>query len=185
MTTAIQLSPRNESYQLRLAETYLATKKWDDATAVLEGLKVSQSPQIASAAKKELNDMPFLKKFGVRPEDEKGPRESITANTQKREEVEDEDTEAKPAPTVEPPVDRRAVQFLRAKLVSVDCSQAPAAVVTLAEGGKTLKLRAADYKSLAVIGSAGFSCDWKDMAVNINYKRGGKMDGDLVSIEVR
>ena len=185
MTTAIQLSPRNESYQLRLAETYLATKKWDEATAVLEGLKVSQSPQIASAAKKKLNDMPFLKKFGVRPEDEKGPRESITANTQKREEVEDEDTEAKPAPTVEPPVDRRAVQFLRAKLVSVDCSQAPAAVVTLAEGGKTLKLRAADYKSLAVIGSAGFSCDWKDMAVNINYKRGGKMDGDLVSIEVR
>src|SRR5216683_2361449 len=180
MTTAIQLSPRNESYQLRLAETYLATKKWDEATAVLERLKVSQNPQIASAAKKELNDMAFLKKFGVRPEDEKGPRESITANTQKREEVEDEDTEAKPAPTAEPPVDRRAVQFLRAKLVSVDCSQAPAAVVTLAEGGKTLKLRAPDYKSLAVIGSAGFSCDWKDMAVNINYKRGGKMDGDLV-----
>jgi tetratricopeptide (TPR) repeat protein len=185
MATAIQLSPRNESYQLRLAETYLATKKWDEATAVLERLKVSQNPQIAGPAQKELNDMPFLKKFGVRPQDETGPRKSITANTQKREEVEDEDTEAKPAPTVEPPVDRRPVQFLKAKLVSVDCSQAPAAVVTLAEAGKTLKLRAADYKSLAVIGSAGFSCDWKDMAVNINYKRGGKMDGDLVSIEVR
>src|SRR5260370_1185371 len=161
MTTAIQLSPRNESYQLRLAETYLATKKWDEATAVLERLKVSQSPQIASAAKKELNDMPFLKKFGVRPEDEKGPRESITANTQKREEVEDEDTEAKPAPTVEPPVDRRAVQFLRAKLVSVDCSQAPAAGGALAGGGTAFKLGAEGYKSLAVVGGAGFSFDWE------------------------
>jgi hypothetical protein len=59
------------------------------------------------------------------------------------------------------------------------------AVLTVAEGNKTLKLRAGDYKAVAVIGSGGFSCDWKDIAVNLNYKRGGKMDGDLVSIEVR
>jgi tetratricopeptide (TPR) repeat protein len=185
MTTAIQLSPRNESYQLRLAQTYLATKKWDEATGVLERLKASQNPQIAGPAKKELNDMPFLKKFGVPPQEETGHREIITANTQKREEIEDEDTETKPAPVVEAPVDKRPVQFLKAKLVSVDCSQAPAAVVMVLEGNKTLKLRAADYKSLAVIGSGGFSCGWKDLAVSINYKRGGKMDGDLVSIEVR
>jgi tetratricopeptide (TPR) repeat protein len=185
MLTAVQLSPRNESYQLRLAQTYLATKKWDEATAVLERLKASQNPQIAGAAKKELNDMPFLQKFGVRAEDETGHRESITANTQKREEVADEDGEAKPAPTVEPPVDTRPVQFLKAKLVSVDCSLAPAAVVVVASGAKTLRLRTADYKALAVIGSEGFSCDWKDLAVNVNYKRGGKLDGDLVSIEVR
>jgi len=186
MQMAIQLSPRNEGYQLRLAQTYLATKKWDEATSVLERLKVSQNPQIAGAAKKELNDMPFLKKFGVAPQDETAHRESITANTQKHEDLEDDDAEAKPAPTVEPPVDKRPVRFLKAELLSVDCSQAPAAVVTVVEGGaKALKLRTADYKSLAVIGSGGFSCAWKDMAVNVNYKRGGKLDGDLVSIEVR
>jgi len=188
MTTAIQLSPRNESYQLRLAQTYLATKKWDEATAVLERLKLSQNLQIASAAKKELKDMPFLKKFGVRPQGETTHRESITANTQKREEVGDEagdeKSEAKPAP-VEAVTDKRPVHFLKGKVVSVDCSQPPAAVLLVLEGNKTLKLRAADYKSLVVLGSGGFSCEWKDLAASINYKRGGKMDGDLVSIEVR
>jgi tetratricopeptide (TPR) repeat protein len=202
MVTAIQLSPRNESYQLRLAETYQATKKWDEATAVLERLKLSQDPKIASAAKKELNDLPFLKKFGVPPQDETSHRESITANTQQREEVSDapketagdaasdatgddagdeKKDEAKPAA----PPDKRPVQFLKGTVVSVDCSQPPAATLTVLGGGKTLKLRAADYKAVAVLGSDGFSCGWKNLAVNINYKRGGKADGDLVSIEVR
>ncbi len=200
MTMAVQLSPRNESYQLRLAETYQATKKWDEATAVLDRLKLSQDSKIASAAKKELNDMPFLEKFGVPPQDENVHRESITANTQKREAVEDaakgtardatgddageETDEAKPA-AVEAPPDKRLVQFLKGTLVSVDCSGAPAAVLTVLAGGRTLKLRTADYQSATVIGSGGFSCDWKNLAVDINYKRGGKADGDLVSIEVR
>jgi len=200
MITAVQLSPRNESYQLRLAQTYTATKKWDEATAVLERLKLSPDPKIASAAKKELNDMPFLKKFGVPPQDETSHRESITANTQQREEVSDAPKEAsgdatgddagdekkdetKPAAVVPP--DKRPVQFLKGTVVSVDCSQPPVAVVTVLAGGKTLKLRAADYKAVAVLGGDGFSCQWKDLAVNINYKRGGKADGDLVSIEVR
>ena len=189
MQTAIQLSPRNESYQLRLAETYLATKKWDEATAVLERLKTSQNLQIAAAAKKEINDMPFLKKFGVRPQEEAARQEIITANTQKREEVsDDDDTDdaAKAQPAAADPVeDKRPVHFMRAKLVSADCSQPPAAVITVAEDSKSLKLRTDDYKSLAVIGVGGFSCGWKDIAVSINYKRGGKADGDLVSIEVR
>ncbi len=191
MITAIQLSPRNESYQLRLAETYLATKKWDEATGVLERLKTSQNSQIASAAKKELDDMPFLKKFGVRPQGEPEKQETITANTQKREDTsddenEDSDDQAKAAaPAAEPGVDKRPVHFMRATLVAVDCSQAPAAVVSVAEDKRVLKLRTDDYKNLAVIGSGGFSCQWKDMAVSINYKRGGKADGDLVSIEVR
>jgi len=184
MKMAIQLSPRNEAYQLRLAETYTATKKWDEATAVLERLKLSQNPQIAGAAKKELNDLPFLRKFGVPPQEETGHRESITANTQAHEDSGDEEPEAKPA-AVEPPADKRPVQFLKTTLVSVDCSQAPAAVLVILNGNKTLRLRAADYKSVAVIGSGGFSCEWRDLAVNNNYKRGGKLDGDLVSIEVR
>jgi tetratricopeptide (TPR) repeat protein len=204
MTKAVQLSPRNESYQLRLAETYQATKKWDEATAILERLKLSQDPKIARATKKELNDMPFLKKFGVPPqEEESSHRESITANTQKREEVADTPavkdangdeagdesgdakTDAAKAAAVEAPPDKRLVQFLKGTVVSVDCSQPPAAVLTVSSGGRTLKLRTADYKSATVIGSAGFSCDWKGTAVDINYKRGGKADGDLVSIEVR
>jgi hypothetical protein len=55
----------------------------------------------------------------------------------------------------------------------------------VAAGGVVLKLRTADYKSLLLIGTDTFSCDWNNRAVSVNYKPGGLSDGDLVSLEVR
>ena len=81
-------------------------------------------------------------------------------------------------------MDRRPVKFLKATLLSVDCSRQPEAVLRITGEGKTLKLLAADYKSVAVIGADDFSCAWKSVPVNLNYRAGGKMDGDLVSIEI-
>jgi hypothetical protein len=48
-----------------------------------------------------------------------------------------------------------------------------------------MRLRTEDYKSLLLIGADDFSCDWKSLSVVINYKAGGKADGDLVSLELR
>src|SRR6267378_1223283 len=44
--------------------------------------------------------------------------------------------------------DKRPTHFLKGTLTSVDCSRAPAAVLTVDTGAKSLKLRTADYKSL-------------------------------------
>jgi hypothetical protein len=74
---------------------------------------------------------------------------------------------------------------LQGRLVSVDCSQSPAAVLTVTSGGTVLKLRTADYKSLVLIGADSFSCSWTDRSVSVNYKTGGLSDGDLVSVELR
>ena len=65
------------------------------------------------------------------------------------------------------------------------CSQAPAAILTVTAGGAALKHRAADYKSLVLIDADGFSCDWKDRQVTVNYKPGGSSNGDVVSLEMR
>src|SRR5256714_11491521 len=65
---AIQLSPRNEGYLLNMAQIYMAGKKWDAATALLERLKASEDPQIARAARKNLDDLPTLKKYGLMPQ---------------------------------------------------------------------------------------------------------------------
>jgi hypothetical protein len=81
--------------------------------------------------------------------------------------------------------DRRAAKYLQGRLVSVDCSQSPAAVLTVTSGGTVLKLRTADYKSLVLIGADSFSCSWNDRSVSVNYKTGGLSDGDLVSVELR
>jgi len=70
-------------------------------------------------------------------------------------------------------------------LVRVDCSSPPAAVLTLAIGTKMMKLRSENYKSMTVIGADQFSCDWKNLPVSANYKVGGKVDGDLVSLEIQ
>jgi tetratricopeptide (TPR) repeat protein len=200
MRFAVKLNPRDEAYQLRLADAYMAAKKWDDATPILEHLKSSQDPQIAKIAKKELEDLPFLKKFGIPPQDASGkpdagnPKPVTAKSSSPGKNMEDDsdddpsdstDSAAKPSPVAKPQIDKRPIKFLKGKVMSVDCSEAPVAVVVISGGKKTLKLRAADYNSVAVIGSDKFSCGWKELAVNVNYRAGGKMDGDLVSVEVQ
>jgi len=81
--------------------------------------------------------------------------------------------------------DKRPTKFLKGRLVAVDCSSAPAAILTVTSEGVALKLRASDVKSILVIGADQFSCDWQNLRVSVNYKPGGAADGDLVSLEVR
>jgi hypothetical protein len=52
-------------------------------------------------------------------------------------------------------------------------------------GTRVLKLRTDNYKSLLLVGADEFSCDWADRPIVVNYKAGGKADGDLVSVEVQ
>ncbi len=185
MRTAIQLSPRNDEYLLDMAHIYITGKKWDDATAMLEQLKGSSNAQVAKAARKDLDDLPTLKKYGLLPQSETpkpaqpAPAQTVSSSGG------DSSEDAEEKPPAEPKPDTRRVIFLKAKLVSVDCSHPPAAVLTVAPAAKrALKLRTEDFKSLTLVGADQFSCGWKNMPVSVNYKAGGKSDGDLVSLEV-
>jgi hypothetical protein len=89
-----------------------------------------------------------------------------------------------PTPSAEPG-DKRPTKFFKGRLVAVDCSHAPAAILTVTGETATLKLRAEDYKSLLLIGADDFSCDWRDRRVTVNYKPVGAKNGDLVSLEMR
>jgi tetratricopeptide (TPR) repeat protein len=189
MRTAIQLAPRKESYVYNLAEIYMAGKKWDEAQPILERLKTSMNPQIAAVAKKKLDDLPFIRKYGIPPE--RAPEAQPAAqNKQPEREVESGESESEEASANATPklkerkLDKRPVQHIKGKLVSVDCSQAPSAVVIISSAGRVLKLRSADYKSLVLIGADQFSCDWKSQAASANYKASGKTEGDLVSLEI-
>jgi tetratricopeptide (TPR) repeat protein len=187
---AIQLSPRNEQYVLNLAQIDLAGKKWDDATPLLERLKDSSNPRIAQTARKNLEDLPTLKKYGVLPQQSQsqaGPANPAqtapgTATDSDADDASSAQNEAVPS---EPVPDRRKVQFVRGKLMKVDCSQGPAAILTVRTSSRTMRLRTDNYKSLLLVGADEFSCDWTDRAVVANYKAGGKADGDLVSVEVQ
>jgi tetratricopeptide (TPR) repeat protein len=186
---AIQLSPRSEQYLLNLAQIDLAGKRWDDATSLLERLKDSSNLQIAQAARKNLDDLPTLKKYGVLPQQNasQNPQMDPTAAVSSVPEHDADDAssgQSEPAPA-EPVPDRRKVQFVRGRLIKVDCTQNAGAILTVRTNSRTLKLRTDNYKSLLLVGADEFSCGWTDRAVVANYKAGGKADGDLVSVEVQ
>jgi hypothetical protein len=184
---AIMLSPRNEFYAYHLAQIYIAAKQWDAAKAQLERLKASGNPQLAAMAREQLDQASQERKYGIplnsanaQPKfaPQKSPFDVLEQDAAKRAAEE----KAAESPT---PADKRPAKYLQGRLVNIDCSQSPAAILTVAANGAVLKLRAVDYKSLLVIGTDQFSCDWKNRQVSVNYKPGGLTDGDLVSLEVK
>jgi len=187
---AVQLSPRNQEYLLDMALIYIGGKKWDEATALLERLETSANAKVASAARKDLADLPTLRKYGVPPQAVATPP-AVQATTSTQPAKSDGANDAgrgddhEPAIPAEPQPDKRQIQFLKGKLLDVDCSQSPAAVLTVVSKAKRLKFRTENYPSLVLIGADKFSCDWKDRMVMVNFKAGGKSDGDLVSLELQ
>jgi tetratricopeptide (TPR) repeat protein len=193
MPAAIRLAPRNQSYLLEMARLYLAAKDWDAGTALLQQLSASSDTQVATSARNDLQDLPYLKKYGIppvrkaaapvaapAPPTSKPPGTPATAAKSTATDLSDEMSET----TSEPVIDKRPIHYLKGKLVSVDCSQSPVAVVTFSAGVKTLKLKTPDYKSLTLIGADTFSCAWSNRQVAVNYKAVGTEAGDLVSLEV-
>jgi tetratricopeptide (TPR) repeat protein len=218
MRAAIQLSPRNQTYLLNMAQIYMAGKNWDAATALLDRLKNNSDPQVAKSAREQLEGLPLLKKYGtVAQLDSKVPAQQPTASVtvppassspappapkpsssapatpavaqppadKPNAQPDDASADHPEEPPGPPQPDKRPIQFLKGKIVAIDCSQPPAAVLTVSAGAKVLKLRTADYKSLTLIGADNFSCDWRSRSASVNYRAGGKADGDLVSVEVQ
>jgi len=183
---AMMLSPRNENYVYHLALIYIASKKWEAAEALLDRLRASNNPQISTLAREKLAQAASERKYGIagaagtqsKLAPQKTPFDVLDEDAAKR-------SEAEKAAKVGGPADQRTTKFFKGRLVAVDCSQPPAAILTVTAEGVVLKLRAVDYKSLLLIGADDFSCTWKDRQVNVNYKPGGLTDGDLVSLEVR
>jgi tetratricopeptide (TPR) repeat protein len=182
---AMQLSPRNQEYVFHLAEIYVASKKWEAAQALFDRLKTSSNPQIAAAARGQLERLVTEQKYGISAASASAAQK-LSAQSSPFDVLEqDAAKRAAQASQAGGIADKRPTKFLQGRLVSVDCSQSPAAVLTVTSGAVALKLRTADYKSLPLIGADTFSCSWNGRSVSVNYKAGGPSDGDLVSVEVR
>ena len=185
---AIALSPRDERYVYHLAQIYVASKKWEVANVLLDRLKASSNPQIAASARDLIEQAGTERKYGIPTNVGTGTQSKLAPQKSPFDVLEEDAAKRAAAENSAPsdsPGDKRPMKFLRGRLAAVDCSQAPAAILTVITENATLKLRAADYKSLVVIGANDFSCDWRDREVTVNYKPRGAKDGDLVSLEMR
>ncbi|MGA8762019.1 MAG: hypothetical protein WB562_03935 [Candidatus Sulfotelmatobacter sp.] len=184
---AMQLSPRNELYVYHLAEIYIAGKQWEAARALLDRLKSSSNPLVAGKARERMEQVATEQKYGVTAASATSAKKLTPQSSPF--DVLDQDAAKRAADAQAAQnggtADTRLAKFLQGKLVSVDCSKAPGAVMTVVASGVVLKLRTADYKSLLLIGADQFSCGWTNRNVSVNYKTGGLSDGDLVSVELR
>ncbi|HLW85469.1 MAG TPA: hypothetical protein VKR60_09670 [Candidatus Sulfotelmatobacter sp.] len=200
---ALQLNPREPRYLYHLAQIYIANKQWEAAQALLERLKAGGNPQIAAQAREKVEQIATERKYGVpvasgagapKLAPQKSPFDVLEQDAAQRagndntegsasEGAASDRTAASGAAVAAAP-DKRPTKFLSGELVSVDCTPAPVAILTVSSGGTLLKLRARDYKSLVLVGSDEFSCAWHDRRIAANYKPGGTADGDLVSLEL-
>jgi hypothetical protein len=184
---AIRLSPRNQQYVYHKAEIYIADRKWSAARALLEYLKSYGTPEVATEARERLEQLPNEQKYGNAATTTASGRQ-ITKQSSPFDVLEQDaakrTADAKAAQS-SGKSDTRPSKYFQGRLVDVDCSQSPAAILTVSSGTVVLKLRTADYKSLLLIGTDTFSCEWNNRSISVNYRPGGLSDGDLVSVEVR
>ena len=191
---AVQLNPGYEPYALDLAQYYADAGQFDKATAVLNRVKNSSDPKIATAANNGLQAMQAKQSQYLQEKHFEGltserNNKDLTSPQWKAEPGEkvaslDDLTAAANAQSQGAKV--RPTKYLYAELMSVDCSTPPTATLNLNADGKRLRLNAPDAKQVIVIGSdENFSCEWRNRRVLVNYKAGGRTDGELLTVELK
>jgi Flp pilus assembly protein TadD len=184
LTTAVQLSPRKESYRANLAQAYIFARKWDNATALLQNLTASKDPKIAEQANQQLQEMDQAR-TRERGEILGRPADDYTAPQWRPKKTAPQPEAAAQAPEQPQLPMHGPIHYLKGTLLSVDCAAAPAATLSVRAGGKTWKILTSNYQKMALIGAAQFSCQWHDRRVAINYRDMGAGQGALVSLELQ
>ncbi|HKC01445.1 MAG TPA: tetratricopeptide repeat protein [Terriglobales bacterium] len=188
MKKAVELSPRNEMYQVNLANIYMANRQVDEALALLGRLAGSGNPQVANHANAALVQ---AENFKERSKSFRPQIESRIANVEA-----ERDSGSIPEGRIEAKIEVDAppppVHFIKGKLAAVDCSIAPQALLRVVSAGRSFKLHIADTKHLVLLGADKFSCEWKNKNVALNYREHNNSnngdsdgDGDIVSFELQ
>jgi hypothetical protein len=154
--------------------------KMDNAIAIFRSLAGSTNPEMSMRSSQALSQALTFKerteKYQVRLENRTGP-EAPAPEPADREQAQEATT---PEHVLAAPI-----HFVKGKLVSVDCSATPQALLTVAVGAKSVKLHIHNSAHVAVLGADTFSCAWKEKNVAVNYRDRPDGDGDVVSVEIQ
>jgi tetratricopeptide (TPR) repeat protein len=167
---AVELSPRNEVYQLNLAAVLLNQGKNEEGKTLVTTLSQSSNPMVAENAGQMLSAM---NAGPMTPPDDSNPPAPGSG------------PESRPASAMPQTTDKRPMAFLSGKIVSVDCTAAPAAELTVLSSGKTYRLHVADRDRLVLINADKFSCQWKGVGASANYRDSGGLQGEVISLELQ
>ena len=185
MRKAIDISPRNESYLYNLAELYLANRQPDLAILLLQSLRGTDNPvlasQVATGLAQAVRFKQMLQTGGSGPA-------SGTVSVRKLDGANNEHgnvPDSSPATSPSLHMNAGPAKFLRGTLNQVDCSTDPSAVLTIVSGAQTLKMQVEDKRHVVLIGADQFSCSWTKQKVAVNYRVSdvGKMN--VISLEIQ
>jgi len=178
---AVSLSPRNENYQLNLAQMYLSMRKADEAIAILQSLRKSANASVAARAQESFVEAQAFQAAS------KAYTETIAPGTPGQLRVRDSVRVEAPASGTQSQAvpDKTPPKFLKGVVKAVDCSSPPIAILTVVAGTKSWHMQVPDSKHVLLIGADDFSCSWDHQRVALNYRPTGDFVGNVISIEVQ
>ncbi len=185
---ATTLCPRNSRYYLNLARAYEAAGNSENARNLLLYARGGTDAAVTADAGRMLTELGKQQKrqqvwqsMGLNAD----PNAKHTKYDNLQDAIEeDEKTEAKGRST-DTAQDMRKVEYLKGQIVRVECSASPGATLVVSSSGQTWKMMVADRENTVLLGAERFDCGWHNMQVAINFKRGGKFEGEIVSLEVK
>jgi tetratricopeptide (TPR) repeat protein len=195
---AISLNPRNEGYYFNIAELYRQKGKNSEALSIYRALMKSSDPGIASRAAsmaEQIGQMEASMKEveTIRGATAQGPTAVPTSRAVADRLVSEggspsgvhlsPDPPTPPLPPSPPP--SSSMRFLKGTIASVDCASPPGALITVTSAGKHWLMQVRDSHHVLVLGGNGFSCDWKNQKVALNYRETGESSGTVVTIEIQ
>jgi tetratricopeptide (TPR) repeat protein len=175
LTKAIQLNPRNLYYYGNLANVYLRSRDFDRAIPLLQQLQKNSDPQIAAMATQQLQQAETMRAYMSNRSTTSANIEPAATPTEK---------EVAATASTQPSTAAAAVSFMKGTLLSVDCSSAPAATLTIVSSGKQWKMLTPEAKKLVLIGADEFSCTWKNRKIAVNFRKNSDNEGTLLSLEL-
>lgn len=184
MQKALAISPRDENYIFNLANMYLANRQPDQSIALLQSLRVTDNPNLASRVSAALAQARQFQQVA-----QAGTERPSGAGLMLRGEKAEGDAHSQTAtePAEYPPSIQKTspAKFIRGTLTKVDCSKSPLTILTVVSGAKTWKMNVADRNHLVLIGTDQFSCDWQRQKVALNYRETSEGEGNVISLELQ
>jgi Flp pilus assembly protein TadD len=184
------LRPRSSRYYLNLALAYQAAGNLDSARNLMLYARAGGDAAVSAEAGELLNGIGKEKKrqqqweaMGLHPDPHPDPNVKHSKYENLQEAIEEDEKAAAKSKSPEPPQDMRKIEYLKGRIVSVECGAAPGATLNVSSAGHTWQMHVVDRNIVVLIGADHFDCGWHNAAVSINYKRSGNFQGDLVSLE--
>jgi len=183
---ASSLRPRSNRYYLNLALAYEASGNLEAARNLMLYARAGSDATVSAEAGTLLNEIGKQKKkaqqwesMGLHPDPNAKPNKYDNLDEAI---AEDEAADAK-RKSPESAQDTRKIEHMKGRIIGVECASTEAATLTISSAGRVWKIHVADRNKAVLIGVEQFDCGWRGTAVSVNYKRGGNLQGDLVSLE--